>query len=194
MPLPGIYASAISGNLFTLVGSYDSLATVTVPSGGVASVTFAGIPTEYKHLQFRTFAQCNRGTVGIDALKFTFNGISGTSYAQHTLRGDGANPVVAGGDINQAFAAVSRTVGTSAGGTFGSCIIDILDYANVNKYKTIRAIGGVDLNGTVGGIGGSIGLTSDLFMNTSAISSVTFTPDGGTLFNQYSSFALYGVK
>ena len=55
-PNLGIIATSISGHLFTfsLVGNYDALATVTVPSGGLSSITFAGIPTTgYSHLQIR---------------------------------------------------------------------------------------------------------------------------------------------
>jgi hypothetical protein len=203
MPIIAGRASAAYGAGFAAItappylgpfGSYDSLSTVIVPSGGLASVTFAGIPTGYKHLQFRIFAQCNRGTVGIDALKFTFNGVTGTSYSGHQVRSDGVSTLVAGGDANLGYVGIGRVVGTTAGGTFGACVIDILDYSNTVKNKTIKAIGGVDINGTVGGIGGAVSLNSAMFMNTNAISNLTFTPDGGTAFNQYSSFALYGVK
>ena len=34
-------------------GAYDALSTVTVPAGGVATITFAGIPNTYKHRQLR---------------------------------------------------------------------------------------------------------------------------------------------
>jgi hypothetical protein len=190
MPILGILASSYA----VPSGAFESIATTTVGSGGSATVTFSTIPGTYKHLQFRIFAQCNRITVGVDALKFTFNGVGGTSYAGHNLRGDGANPVIAGGSGSDALISFARVVGTGAGGSFGASVIDILDYANTDKNKTVRGIGGIDVNGTVGGIGGSIGLSSGLFNSTAAISSVTFTPDGGTLFNQHSSFALYGIR
>jgi hypothetical protein len=46
-------ASQISGHLYDgPFGAYDSLATVTL-SADAASVTFAGIPSGYKHLQIR---------------------------------------------------------------------------------------------------------------------------------------------
>jgi len=56
-PILGIYASQITGHLnpFTPTGSYDALASYTVPSGGASTITFAGIPTggQYTHLQLR---------------------------------------------------------------------------------------------------------------------------------------------
>lgn len=203
MPIIATRASAAYGAGFAAItappflgpfGAYEPIAVTTVPSGGVASVSFGSIPQTYKDLQIRIFAQCNRGSVGIDALKFTFNGVTGTSYAGHQLRSDGASPVVAGGAGSEALLGFARIIGTTAGGSFGIGLIDILDYASTVKNKTVRGLGGVDVNGTVGGIGGSISINSGLFNSTSAISSVTFVPDGGTLFNQYSSFALYGIK
>jgi hypothetical protein len=52
MPILGIIASAITGNLVTT--SYESIETVTVGSGGSATVlTFSSIPATYTHLQIR---------------------------------------------------------------------------------------------------------------------------------------------
>jgi hypothetical protein len=51
MPILGIIASAITGNLVTT--SYESIATVTVGGGGAATVAFTSIPATYTHLQIR---------------------------------------------------------------------------------------------------------------------------------------------
>ena len=56
MPILGIIASSFRSAAGP-VGAYDALATVTVGSGGVSSITFAGIPTGYKHLQIRQIAK-----------------------------------------------------------------------------------------------------------------------------------------
>jgi hypothetical protein len=83
-----------------------------------------------------------------------------------------------------------RIGGANAGtNTFGSIVIDILDYQNTNKFKTARGLGGSDNNGN-----GEIYLTSGLWRDTSAITSVSLFPGVGTTFNQYSSFALYGIN
>jgi hypothetical protein len=66
-------------------------------------------------------------------------------------------------------------------------ICDVLDYANTNKFKTLRSLTGNDRNGS-----GSIWLDSGLWRSTSAITSIKFTT--GTAFAQYSQFALYGIK
>jgi hypothetical protein len=190
----GIYASQISGKLWAPAGAYDALATVTVPSGGAASVTFAGIPTGYKHLQVRMSAQTNRGTVGRDAVGLQFNGDTTSSYNSHGIYGDGSGVAVEanGTDVEITL----RNVGTTTTGSqyFGSIIFDVLDYSSTQKYKTVRFIGGVDVNGTVGGAGGTATFGSGLYMSTNAINSINLMPGSGTTFSANSSFALYGVK
>jgi hypothetical protein len=176
-PNLGIIASSISGHLFTLVGNYDALATVTVPSGGLSSVTFAGIPqTGYSHLQVRIMAVTNTTA---NSATTTFNGTNGRT---HWLTGNGSTTQAAG-DATKIFFPLTQ------GSTTAPCvgIMDILDYANTNKYKTTRALEGYDANGS-----GNVSLTSGLWQSTSAINSITITAVG--TFNQYSQFALYGVK
>jgi hypothetical protein len=71
---------------------------------------------------------------------------------------------------------------------FSAAVVDILDYNNINKNKTIRSLNGRDNNGS-----GDIYLTSGLWNNTSAIDSITIVAPSAT-FIEYSQFALYGVK
>jgi len=190
MPIPGILASQISGHLSGPQGAYDALASVTL-SASATSVVFAGIPSGYKHLQIRVLAQGTRATYGTGDLYLQFNGDSSSNYAFHYLEGDGSS-ASASSSASTTIIFAGRT-GTTTGGTFGGAITDILDYANNNKFKTVRSLYGTDLNGTVGGIGGRSGLCSGLWLSTLAISSITLTPSSSP-FTQYSSFALYGVK
>ena len=193
MPILGIMASAISGNLWAPGKDYDSIATTTVGGGGSSSITFSSIPSTYRHLQVRYIAQTNRGTYGISEYSLTFNGDTGSNYSYHELLGDGAS---ASGLAYSTQTAIrgDGTIGTTTGGTFGVGVLDILDYANTNKYKTTKMLEGVDFNGTMAGYGGRIGLISGNWRNTAAITSITFVPNTGTLFSQYSQFALYGIK
>jgi hypothetical protein len=183
MIFPGIYASQISGHLFTLTGSYDALASVTVPSGGLSSVTFAGIPTGYSHLQIRGINGQTYSTT--KEILISFNGDNGTNYTTHQLYGNGSSAgAYSNTGITQTY--VGQSVGTA--NYFGATVIDILDYANTNKNKTARMLWGWDANGS-----GQIFLSSGLWLNTSAITSITLAQNSGNM-AQYSSFALYGVK
>ena len=183
-PILGIWASAQQIANST---SYESIATVTVGSGGTSSVTFSSIPQTYTHLQLRAIARCT------DASKDTnvymqINGDTATNYSQHGLYGDGAT-ASSYGVANDSNPPVFRTSsGNSAANTFGVGILDILDYSNTNKYKTNRILTGHDENGT----GGYIFLFSTLWRSTSAVTSLYIT--GTTALTQYSSFALYGIK
>jgi hypothetical protein len=198
-PILGIYASQISGHLWAPSPSYDSIATVTVGSGGSSSITFSSIPSTYTHLQIRLYAQTNRGTYGGDNPYFRV-GVSsvdsGSNYSWHNLYGDGSSTGANYGSSASYINVLNGgCLGTTAGSSFGAVVIDLLDYSNTSKYKTTRALGGTDDNGaSSGGFGRGIGINSGLWQSTSAIGIITLYPTNGTSFNQYTSAALYGVK
>lgn len=165
---------------------YESIATTTVGAGGQASVTFSSIPSTYTHLQIRYMGKSTDTSGNWAAVQIQLNGDTATNYATHALYGDGASALAA------VSASYSGHLFYSGRSTLqvGAAIIDILDYKNTNKNKTIRTLAGVDNNGS-----GIVDLTSGLWMNTAAITSITFNSFGATpLFSQYSSFALYGIK
>jgi hypothetical protein len=193
-PILGIIASSFRSAAGP-DGAYDALATITVPSGGLATITFAGIPNTYKHLQIRMMALSNRATFGVDALLMRFNGDSGMNYSQHTLNGNGTSALASGqgtGSISACY--VDFAIGTTVSSYPGVAIIDVLDYANASKNKVMRGLGGTELNGTIGGAPGRVNFASSAWFNTAAINSITMTPNTGTLFTQHSQFSLYGVK
>ena len=167
--------------------SYESIATVTVGSGGSSSISFSSIPSTFKHLQVRGIMRDTRAT-NPDSLLLTFNSDSSTNYSYHYLNGDGSIvDANAGTSANYIF--LSRFAGANqTANAFGAIVIDVLEYANTNIYKTTRSIGGYDANGV-----GAIKLDSGNWRSTSAITSLTLTP-ANTSFVQYSSFALYGIK
>ena len=186
-PILGIWASQISGHLWAPAGAYDALATTTL-SSSASTVTFAGIPQGYKHLQIRFIGRSTNADTQ-DNLFINFNNDSGSNYTYHAVYGDGssANAIAA---TSQTKAITGRlSAANSTSGIFGAGVIDILDYANTSKNKTLRNLVGVDTNGA-----GNVWLFSNLWNNTSAISSISITTASATNFAQYSQFALYGVK
>ena len=170
-------------------GDYESIATVTVGSGGSSAITFSSIPSTYQHLQIRGISRNNSGGGANNyAGEIRFNSDSGNNYNGHTLYGTGST-AAAYAFGQSTFAYAFDTAGSAAtSNAFSVAIIDILDYANTNKYKTIRDLGGYDGNDT----NGTVRLLSGLWMSTSAVTSITLTPPYP--FAQYSSFALYGIK
>ena len=184
MPILGIIASQ-NYSRFTPTGSYDALASFTVPSGGVSTITFAGLPTggQYAHLQLRLISR--NTTSNNQSLKLIFNSDSGSNYSYHRLYGTGSGT---GADATANASFVLIGVETNTSSTFGTSITDILDYQSISKFKTTRSLTGWENNSD-----GRLFFLSGNWRNTSAINSITITPESNS-FAQYSQFALYGVR
>jgi hypothetical protein len=177
MPILGILASSVPA----AAGDYDSIATVTVGSGGSSSITFSSIPSTYAHLQVRAVVLTSTSTNYL----LGFNGDSGANYTAHRIEGNGSSVGAA------AFTGIGRSyIGFIPNTSYpGTCIIDILDYANTNKYKVSRTLEGSDVNGATG----YMTFWSGMWLNTAAINAINIVPVSGN-FAQYSHFALYGIK
>ena len=161
-------------------GFYESIATVSVGAGGQSSVSFTSIPADYKHLQLRAFITAWASGGNSDYLRI--NGDSGSNYTWHYLVGTGSS---AGAGAATSQTGMQNYFGTAINNVR---IIDFLDYTSNSKYKTVRSLVGGDNNGS-----GSIWLESNLWLNTAAITSLTFNIDSNNV-AQYSHFALYGIK
>jgi hypothetical protein len=192
-PILGIFASSTPS-----VGDYESIATVTVGSGGSADISFTSITGTYKHLQIRGILQTNRSGYVVDFTKIVFNSDTAANYSYHFLTGGyNTTPNVAASAATSINYILANGLNSGVGANvFTGSVIDILDYSNTNKYKTTRALQGFDVNGTVGtgSFGGTVALSSGNWRSTSAVTSITISMIDGTLFNQYSSLALYGIK
>ena len=168
------------------------IATTTVGAGGSSTITFSSIPQNYEHLQIRWLSRDSAADTGVQNVVASFNSdTTYTNYRTHYLTGDGSSATA--GDLQLSGLYVSAGLNVSNNATaniFGVSIMDILDYQNTNKYKTVRTLTGIDLNGT----GGQVRLASSLWMNSAAISSITLNVRSSGNFTQYSSFALYGIK
>lgn len=168
-------------------GDFESIATVTVGSGGASSISFTSIPSTYQHLQIRAMARGTQADVS-DQIGIQFNSDTGSNYAIHQLGGNGSSVFSTGAGSQTKIVPAYITGGSTSANIFGVGVIDILDYANTNKYKTARGLSGYDRNGA-----GLTLLRSGLWLNTNAVTSIVCLPDSGS-FVEYSSFALYGIK
>jgi hypothetical protein len=158
---------------------YELIAT-SFGTGSSGSVTFSSIPAGYKHLQLRFTAIA---TAGNPYMGIRLNGDSGTNYAYHYLMGTGSSVLGNGATgqtsaINLGFIAGINTSIPTAG------IADIADAFSTNKNKTIRT-----LNGNTG----ELVLSSGLWINTNAVTSVNAFLQSGS-FTTSSRFSLYGLK
>ena len=164
--------------------AYDSIATVTVGSGGSAEINFTSISATYTHLQIRgLFLTTTAGR----SPRIEFNSDTGSNFSNHLVYSTGANAYSGANVSNAGMYIGGSNTGTSTTWPF-VFVTDILDYTNTNKYTTIRTLSGLDSNGD-----GEMSLFSGAWRNTAAVSSIRIYATSGT-FAQYSSIALYGIK
>jgi hypothetical protein len=184
-----LYKSFLTGNPAVILdnGSYFPLGEFTLASAQ-ATINFTNIPQTYKHLQIRAIARTT-STNSESWQSMRFNGNT-TGYNNHQLVGNGSS-------ASSVYENLANRInfGTTAGNpatanTYGSIIVDILDYTNTNKNKVVRFLEGYDTNGS-----GTVILRSGLWQNTSAITSILMGPENFANGNYAanSQFALYGV-
>ena len=167
-------------------GAYESIATAT-GTGSSGTITFSSIPSTYVSLQIRFIANDS----GNNNIGIRFNGDSATNYANHRLEGDGATVTASANTSVNNARHIGQALGTGLANTFGVGIIDIHDYQSSTKNTTVRSFNGWDTNNSADG--GVVRLSSGLWLNTAAVTSVSLIDLGGS-FTTSSIFSLYGIK
>ena len=177
---------------FEAGADFESIATVTVGSGGASSIEFTSIPGTYQHLQIRLIARSTASDTNNDLKVQVGNGSvdTGSNYAQHYLYGTGASAVAEGAASQSSPYLIYRamTAANATASVFGAGVIDILDYASTSKTKVMRSFGGHDRNGA-----GVVTVASTLWNSTSAITNIKLTTSANN-FAEFSQAALYGVR
>lgn len=185
-PILGITASSITSSF---LGDYESIATVTVGSGGAANAEFTSIPSTFQHLQIRLSSHFSGSASGLLQGLIQLNGDTAGNYSYHRLFGNGssASSDAAANQSNMVFPWMPDD--QNSVNHFSGTVIDILDYKDANKYTTVKALGGNDQNGS-----GIIGFVSGNWRNTNAVTSIKLLPPSPETFKQHSTFALYGIR
>lgn len=165
--------------------NYASIATVYNSSAGGVNALFTNIPQNYSHLQIRLMGRTVSSSAGAPVY-IQFNGDTTNNYSWHYNSGNGSSITAGGlgsyGDIEGMGMVVSGNLANA------QCvyIIDLLDYSQTNKVKTLKALGGYDLNGS-----GTIFQNGGAWNSVSPITSLNVQAYAG--FAQYSHIALYGI-
>jgi len=178
----GFWAAAGAGG--AAAGAYEQIATIVTTTAGTQS--FTSIPQTYKHLQIRGTGQVDTGNAFGSVFNMRINGSSGT-YSTHFLNGNGSSVTSSYYSASYAFEYGMRLPGS--GEQPGAFIIDILDYTNTSKHKTIRAFNGMSATNTK-----NIFLSSSaLYANTAAVTSIDLANYLASA-QPYGRFSLYGIK
>ena len=163
----------------------EPIASTLVGAGGVSAIIFNDIPQTYKHLQLRVMAITP--STGYHNFEVIINGDFGYNYATHQIQGNGATASASSQATTNRYTFAGLMNPTNAY-PFVS-IMDILDYTNANKNKTMRSFAGA--NNNAADTGARVTFSSGLWINKSAITSIRC---GGGDFGQYTRISLYGIK
>ena len=169
------------------VGSYQSIATVTVGSGGSSSIVFSSIPQTFTHLQIRGVSRTSRSS-SEDEYRIRFNSNSSELYTRNAIAGYGSGFEATAFTNQDHWRAGWTAAANITSGMFGPAIFDILDYTNTNKNTTGRGYVGYE-----GNAAGIVGLVGGLWRSTDAITSIEIAP-AFLPFIQHTTFSLYGIK
>lgn len=185
-PILGIWASS-RPTVVPDLGSMFPLGVFTL-SSAQATVEFTNIPQTYTHLQIRCLARSSVADT-FTSIEIRYNGDTASNYNWHYLMGDGASATSGASAPDTLIRAINFASNNLSANIFGTYVMDILDYRNTNKFKTIRILGGTDANGS-----GALNLGSGAWRNSAnAITSIRLQPSNSANFAVNSSFALYGV-
>jgi len=158
--------------------TYTALATVTLATLN-STVSFANIPATYRDLILVASAKGSTSNGGY--ISYRFNGDSGNNYSSVYILGWGNSPsAFSGSTSNESFGRFGNA-GTS---DFETTIFNINDYSATNKQKTALSRSNVVSLYTIA--------YATRWANTSAVTSITLSPDSGN-FASGSTFSLYGI-
>jgi hypothetical protein len=165
-----------------MANTYTLISSVTVGSGGAATMEFTSIPATYTDLLLSYSARIDQTGI-VRQVDISFN--SNTSnFTGIYMQANGATFL--NGSLGRY---IGNATGTSAtASTFGNTLIYIPNYASSNNKSF-----SVDFVTENNAATADAGLIAGLWSNSSAITSVTLTPAGGS-FVQYSTAYLYGIS
>jgi hypothetical protein len=170
-----------------MANTYTLIQSVTVGSGGAASIEFGSIPQTYTDLKIvhslRTTRASSAGTLRLYLNGLSTNGSARVLYGETTGTGSLTSTFVHAGYMNDAnltasaFSSGEIYIPNYAGSTNKSFSSDSVTESNASTYQS-----------------GVQALVAGLWSSTAAITAITLIlQDGGSLV-QYSSASLYGIK
>ena len=167
--------------------TFELIASSTVGAGGAADITFSSIANTWTDLVLDLSLRSNRASV-VDGISIRFNNdTTSGNYSSRRLYGDGSGT---NSDVNNCEAMPFADGANATASTWGNAYFYIPNYASTTTYKSISVDGVSETNATTI----YAGLAAGLWSSNSAITSIKLTPQIGTLWSQYSTAYLYGVK
>jgi hypothetical protein len=183
----GIFSAAGAG--VVSASSYELIETQILGSPS-SSITFSSLGTyssTYKHLQIRMIGRSNFSG-NSSAVFVRLNGDTGSNYSLHELTGNAFGVVSLGAASQTVMSAGEFPAANYAANIFSPAVIELLDFSSSTKNTTIRTLSGIS------GLRTLVSLSSGLWNNTAAVTSVTVISGGGASFVAGTRMSIYGVK
>lgn len=158
--------------------TYNCIATTTLGSA-TATVTFSSISGSFTDLILITATNSSFG--GSEQINCRLNSDTGSNYSYTALYGTGSASA-----SFRATNATSMAIARHSNGQYDPGITHFQNYTNTNTFKSVISRGNSTSELTIAYVG--------LWRSTSAITTITLTPNGTTNFNAGSTFTLYGIK
>jgi hypothetical protein len=166
--------------------TYEAIATVTVGSGGAATIAFTSIPATYTDLCVLLSVRSDRTFYVNDSLGLEVNG-STSNRSGRVLYGNGGSAGSTTTTSEIGYAALTAAGATA--NTFSNILVYCPNYAGSNN-KSFSSDGVSENNGAEA----YTTLNAWLWSDTAAVTSLTFKSATGNNFVQYSTATLYGIK
>ena len=166
-----------------MTATYERIATYTVTGSTTSIVTFSSISGAYTDLVI--IANVRKSGENGEAMFVTFNGDNNSNYSYTWISGNGSSLASYRATNDLRIQVYNQTI---TAGTFTVNILNIPNYSNTTTFKTLIGRAGTD-NLRVNAVAG-------LWRSTSAINSITLTPDFylSPSWQIGSTFNIYGIK
>ena len=167
------------------MANYIPISTVTVGSGGAATIDFTNIPQTYTDLIIKTSIRTTRTSNSLDILFVTINGLTTNQTARY-IYGDGTGP--ASGTDTRIWS-LNATTDAATASTFGNSELIIPNYTSSNNKS--MSVDGVSENNASSAYAA---MTAGLWSSTAPITSLSFASSTSSTIKQYSTATLYGIR
>jgi hypothetical protein len=166
--------------------TYKLIETVTVGSGGAASIDFTSIPQTYTDLHLvisgRSVLAANA-----TAIYMRFNNDTGTNYSRRRLHGSGSSVLNGSSTDNSLIMSVFLDGASSTASVFSNSSVYVSNYAG-STQKSVSTDSATENNATEA----YVTFQAGLWTGTAAITSIEMLGDAD--FAQHTSASLYGIK
>ena len=166
-----------------MAATFTLISSVTVGSGGAATIEFSSIPATYTDLLIKF-----SGNSSAQTPRIRFNNSSSSIYSERLLYGQGSSAASASNTNTTYFDWVALCVNNGAN-FFGNSEFYIPNYAGSNN-KSVSSDSVTEINSSTGN---NLYLDAGLWANNAAITSIQFFFGSGN-FLQYTTAYLYGIS